>query len=271
MRGGKCVSARLARSKRRGGALTVLRAQLHARDAFLSKLASTLRASTGELERAARAAPQLSAAVSSALLEHVALVRELQIVASPSEPVRVRLRKHDLCAWLARFCEARQARAAQHKLALTFERAGALPCRFDEDLLASMLEELLSNAMKYRRKRPVMLHAARSGECAVITVTNHGPWIGPEPAFGRFQRGETRRSVQGFGIGLWLTRRLAEAHGGAFEIRAGRTQTHAMITLPATDASGGARTSYDSPRPDAASIKRLRAKAALFHATLLER
>jgi signal transduction histidine kinase len=200
-----------------------LRAEIETRDQFLSKLASTLSASAGELERAARAAPRLPAAVKQPLLRMVSLVRELQIVAAPDAPIRPRLRKHEMFGWLARFCEARR---------LTFERSAAISCRIDDDLLTTILDELLSNAMKYRRKQPVSLHAAVSGKALQISVSNRGAWVGPKARFERFQRGESRRSVQGFGIGLWLTRRLVEAHGGELSIKFDATHTHVIVTLP---------------------------------------
>jgi signal transduction histidine kinase len=214
-----------------------LRAELATRDRFLCRLAGIFSASIGGLARATRVASKLSAPVRSALVDLQGLARELQIIASPREPVQLRLRKRELCGLLARFCEERKARVFAGGLTLRFARAGAISCRVDADLLATMLDELLSNALKYRRKRPVSLHAEQSGKTLSISVTNYGPWLGPKPVYKRFRRGESRRAVQGFGVGLWLTRRLAVAHGGRFSISSDRAQTRAIIRLPAA-ASG---------------------------------
>jgi signal transduction histidine kinase len=211
-----------------------LRAEIETRDRFLSKLASTLSTSAAALERAAGKGQRLPAAVRRPLDELVALVRELQIVAAPNEPIRPRLRKHEICAWMARFCEQHRLRTG---VPLTCEHAGAIHCRIDENLFATILEELLSNAMKYRRRQPVSLHAAVSGKVVSIRVSNRGAWVGPRAQFKRFQRGESRRALPGFGVGLWLTRRLVEAHGGKLSVEIDRTHTHLIVKLRAAATS----------------------------------
>jgi len=215
-----------------------VRAELRARDQFLAKAVSTLAASARCLDSALRAEPALPARVRSANAQLQALLRELRILAEPSAPVPLRRRKLDLCQLLEQFFAERKAGFARSGLALSVRRSGWIFSHVDPGHLASMVDELLSNALKYRRARPVSVHITLARKRVTIRVTNHSGWVGPKPAYRRFQRGESKRSVPGFGVGLWLTRRLARAHGGRFAIRSTRAQTQAIIWLPAAANSG---------------------------------
>ena len=217
-----------------------LRADIATRDAFLSRVASVLSGCVSELVQSTHEASGLPRPIDTGLRRLQGLARELTLVASPREPVQLRLRKRELCSWLARFCRAQEVPAAAHHLGFIVERTGTIRVKVDAELLATVLEELLSNAIKYRRANPVRLHAAHRGKQVAITVTNHGAWVGPKPTFRRFKRGETRREVPGFGVGLWLTRRIVEAHGGQLKITFDRTHTHAVVTVPADEPGKGA-------------------------------
>jgi signal transduction histidine kinase len=88
----------------------------------------------------------------------------------------------------------------------------------DEALLTRALENLLDNARKYGNGSGLEMEARREGESVVFAVRDHGPGI-PESelphVFDPFFRGEGARGrATGFGLGLALARRVAEAHGG---------------------------------------------------------
>jgi signal transduction histidine kinase len=88
----------------------------------------------------------------------------------------------------------------------------------DDALVSRALDNLIDNARKYGRGTPVEVRAARDGNEAVVSVRDRGPGIpeGEEQRiFDPFFRGETARgAANGFGLGLALARRVAEAHGG---------------------------------------------------------
>lgn len=91
--------------------------------------------------------------------------------------------------------------------------------------LTQVLGNLLNNAAKYTDNGgAIALSARRDGDVAVISVRDNGCGIteaGLERIFEMFTREvhARGRSVGGLGIGLTLSRRLVEMHGGTIEAR----------------------------------------------------
>jgi signal transduction histidine kinase len=77
---------------------------------------------------------------------------------------------------------------------------------------------LVTNAVKFTPVGgAVSVDAQVVGEEAVVTVRDTGIGIAPEDQdriFEAFQRGDRRASTEGTGLGLTLSRRFVELHGG---------------------------------------------------------
>ena len=90
---------------------------------------------------------------------------------------------------------------------------------WDRLALEQIIDNLISNAIKYGAGTPVDISAELLGEQVCIQIRDHGggiPADDRERVFGRFERAvgrDERRS--GFGVGLWVVRQLTEAMGGA--------------------------------------------------------
>jgi two-component system CheB/CheR fusion protein len=90
----------------------------------------------------------------------------------------------------------------------------------DENLLGSLFQNLIGNAIKYRasdRAPEIKLDVAKERDHYKFSVIDNGIGIKPdyfERIFVIFQRLHTREEYPGTGIGLALCRRIVERHGG---------------------------------------------------------
>lgn len=91
----------------------------------------------------------------------------------------------------------------------------------DPERIRQALENLLLNAQRHAPESPVTVRVAREpgrGErLAVVCVQDRGPGIAPELLDRLMQRFVRGSRGGGLGIGLYLARRIAEAHGGRLD------------------------------------------------------
>jgi PAS domain S-box-containing protein len=108
-------------------------------------------------------------------------------------------------------------RARQHRVSL---RAESVVVNADPTRLAQIVTNMLDNAIKFTPTGgSVDVDVLREGQEAILRVTDNGIGILPEMlsrVFELFAQGEQPmdRPVGGLGIGLTLSRRLVELHGG---------------------------------------------------------
>lgn len=80
------------------------------------------------------------------------------------------------------------------------------------------LVNLITNALKYSAAgTPVEIRLDRRGERVLVAVQDAGPGIAADDLprlFQRFYRGKAGDRVEGTGLGLYIVRLIAEAHGG---------------------------------------------------------
>ncbi|HZH02824.1 MAG TPA: GAF domain-containing sensor histidine kinase [Myxococcaceae bacterium] len=107
---------------------------------------------------------------------------------------------------------------------------------WDPERVEQVVVNLLSNALKYGAGTEIDVALSSDGELASLRVKDRGIGIAPdvrERLFQRFGRGVPVENYGGFGLGLWMTRRIVEAHGGTVHVEGepgqGATFT---VTLP---------------------------------------
>jgi two-component system OmpR family sensor kinase len=99
-----------------------------------------------------------------------------------------------------------------------------VPLLGDRSWLERALANVIGNALKFApADTPVRIALALEGDAALVTVSDHGPGIPADElhlVFQRFYRASnTRRRVEGSGLGLFIARRVVEAHGGEASVR----------------------------------------------------
>jgi signal transduction histidine kinase len=113
------------------------------------------------------------------------------------------------------------ARAAERGVRLELQADEALMAALDLDLVQRLLENLVSNAMRHvGRGDHVSLEARSVGGELQMAVRNSGPPVPEElreRLFRRFVTGGLRE-WQNAGLGLYLCRLVAEAHGGSIAL-----------------------------------------------------
>jgi len=131
------------------------------------------------------------------------------------------------------------ASLAQDEVSITLDVPHALPhVRADPERLRQVIGNLIENAIKYSPAGDVVeVRAVRNSSGVVVYVLDRGPGIATEDQrliFEKFGRVSTGNSKPGTGLGLYIARSIAEAHGGALDVSSapGRGATF-VLKLPA--------------------------------------
>lgn len=92
---------------------------------------------------------------------------------------------------------------------------------WDRARLQQVLNNLLSNAMKYAPNSELAISLSRKDERAIITVADNGPGIATErlpQIFEPFDRGGISHNLGGLGLGLFIVRQIVDAHKGDIKV-----------------------------------------------------
>lgn len=135
--------------------------------------------------------------------------------------------------------------ASDKGLKLEFKRpAKELPTLQIDDKIFDVVSNLIDNAIKYTEKGSITVSAIKEDDFIKVTVKDTGRGIPPDEAknlFNKFVRGYGIAQVNpdGSGLGLYVARRLTEAHGGRIwvESKGQGKGSSFMFTLPIHPAS----------------------------------
>jgi two-component system sensor histidine kinase KdpD len=144
--------------------------------------------------------------------------RLLRLARLDREEVKPRLEKID-AAELAEMSAKRYARIWPDRRIFYRRLGGDSEVRVDPELIGLALSQLVENACRYSGPDAlVLIEFTEEDRMAAITVWNDGAPIAAserDRIFDRFYRGAAARTVSaGSGLGLFVARKIALAHGG---------------------------------------------------------
>jgi signal transduction histidine kinase len=138
---------------------------------------------------------------------------------------------------LVRTVARRYAAAAAHgRSAIELEVEDGVSGMWDRLAAEEIVENLLSNALKFGMGRPVTLRLRSDGRSVRLEVQDRGVGMPPDQQariFGRFEQVVGQHRGGGFGVGLWVASRLVAAMDGRIAVssRPGEGSTF-TVALP---------------------------------------
>jgi signal transduction histidine kinase len=133
------------------------------------------------------------------------------------------------------------AALAQDEVRVCATVTGSLPLvRGDRERLRQVFSNLIDNAVKYSPVgQSVDVEASVAGGGVRVEVRDRGPGISPEDRgliFEKFGRARVDGELKpGTGLGLFIARSIAEAHGGSLAVRSGNGRGATFVLeLPVT-------------------------------------
>ena len=91
----------------------------------------------------------------------------------------------------------------------------------DRARVCQVIENLLTNAIKYGERRPIQVSFLARKHELELQVIDKGIGIAIEyqaRIFERFERAISAQKISGLGLGLYISRKIVEAHGGSIEV-----------------------------------------------------
>lgn len=146
------------------------------------------------------------------------LVEALLTYARLDENAPIDFEKTDLVAILEAICEDATFEGSAKGVDVKLEAPKEVFVLGNVDMLASAIENLVRNALRYSPKgSAVRVKAETIGNRIHLRITDAGPGIDPaelEKLFEPFVRGSSEATGSGFGLGLAIAKRAIERHGG---------------------------------------------------------
>jgi two-component system, sensor histidine kinase and response regulator len=129
------------------------------------------------------------------------------------------------------------------KCEMAFTHNGPIEGQWDPFRLEQVVLNLLTNAIKYGSSKPIEIHASAADGRARLEVKDHGIGISQgdqQRIFQRFERIHKTGSIQGLGLGLFISKGIVEQHGGRITVESELGEGSVFAVELSTEAPGAA-------------------------------
>ena len=153
-------------------------------------------------------------------------------------PMEIERTPSNVCEIIRASVESARPAAEAKNLSLTVEAPAYVRIMVDPQRFAQVVDNLVSNAVKYTPAGGrVSVDLAAYDDHIELAVADTGIGIDPEERdrlFTRFfrTRDAEERSIQGVGLGLSITKKIVETHGGRIEVDSSNAGSTFRVWLP---------------------------------------
>ena len=155
-------------------------------------------------------------------------------------PLPLELTDVDLRALVREVLDRFEADLSRARCSVSIQGGAPVVGRWDRSRMDRVVDNLVSNAIKFGAGKPIEIFVGVEHGLALLVVRDHGIGVDPDERdriFGRFERAVSESHYGGLGLGLYVTRRIVEAHGGSIrcDSRAGEGAAF-IVELPCSSA-----------------------------------
>lgn len=203
---------------------------LELREEFLSTCSNELKTPLTALKLQVQLAKRQSESAVNGLLEmceaQIGRIERLvddmiDVTRIQSGTLTLKPTQFDLRGLVADVLDSLRPRFAAAGVEVQFPEGLSVLGTWDPDRIEQVIEALLANAIRYGSKKPVTISLRQMGDGAILEIQDRGIGIPREKLpkiFDRFERAAPSQYYGGLGLGLYIARRVVEAHGGAISV-----------------------------------------------------
>lgn len=135
--------------------------------------------------------------------------------------IELRLEDVDLCEVVRDVAARLESELERSGCSLVIDAPERAVGRWDRLRIDQVITNLLLNAVKYGRGKPIQVRISVEGGSAMLEVNDQGIGIPHEylgRIFGRFERAAPSSAYGGLGVGLYIVDQILKAHGGSIHV-----------------------------------------------------
>jgi sigma-B regulation protein RsbU (phosphoserine phosphatase) len=140
----------------------------------------------------------------------------------------------DLAPVIAQVAAELRTSHPTREIDLKFSLDGLVDC--DRTRLSQLVSNLVANALTHGAPdKPIHVRVANADGALELSVSNSGAPIPPAALakiFEPFERGSLRSSLQGLGLGLYISSQIARAHAGTLSVTSTPEETRFTFRMP---------------------------------------